>query len=114
VYETDSTGCVGDTVVLPVTIQPNPDNLCPNSITELNALTLLAYPNPTTSDFILEISDESRGGLLEVYDAIGRVVHTETLTQLQTQIDSDRWAAGVYTLRIVKDNRGASLRVIKE
>ena len=61
-----------------------------------------------------EISDESRGGLLEVYDAIGRVVHTETLTQLQTQIDSDQWAAGVYTLRIVKDNRGASLRVIKE
>ena len=88
--------------------------ILPNSITELSNLEISAYPNPTTSDFILEISDESRGGLLEVYDAIGRVVHTETLTQLQTQIDSDRWAAGVYTLRLMKDNQGASLRVIKE
>jgi hypothetical protein len=91
-----------------ITLQVN------TAITELNALSLLAYPNPTTSDFVLEITSEARGGLLEVYDAIGRVVHTETLTQLQTQIDSDRWAAGVYTLRLVKDNQGASLRVIKE
>jgi hypothetical protein len=91
-----------------ITLQVN------TAITELNALSLLAYPNPTTSDFVLEITSEARGGLLEVYDAIGRVVHTETLTQLQTQIDSDRWAAGVYTLRLMKDNQGASLRVIKE
>ena len=93
---------------LQVNIQP------PLSITELSSLSLLAYPNPTTSDFVLEITSEARGGLLEVYDAIGRVVHTETLTQLQTQVDSDRWAAGVYTLRLMKDNRGATLRVIKE
>jgi hypothetical protein len=98
-----------DTLTITVTVEADP-----NATLELNALSLLAYPNPTTSDFILEISDESRGGLLEVYDAIGRVVHTETLTQLQTQIDSDRWAAGVYTLRIVKDKRTATLRVIKE
>jgi hypothetical protein len=117
VYETDANGCVGETVTLNVTIMPNSDGLCPEdttSITELNTLSLLAYPNPTTSDFVLEITSEARGGLLEVYDAIGRVVHTETLTQLQTQIDSDRWAAGVYTLRLMKDNQGASLRVIKE
>jgi hypothetical protein len=102
-------GC-SNTIQLLVHVRPDSTS----SITELSALSLLAYPNPTTSDFVLEITSKARGGLLEVYDAIGRVVHSETLTQLQTQIDSDSWAAGVYTLRLVKDNQGASLRVIKE
>ena len=102
-------GC-SNTIQLLVHVRPDSTS----SITELSSLSLLAYPNPTTSDFVLEITSEARGGFLEVFDAIGRVVHDETLTQLQTQIDSDRWAAGVYTLRLMKDNQGASLRVIKE
>jgi hypothetical protein len=98
-----------DTLSIMVNVEADP-----SAILELNALSLEVYPNPTTNDFILKVSGESLGGLIEVFDAIGREVHHETLTQMQTRIDSETWAAGVYTLRIVKDKRTATLRVIKE
>jgi len=114
VYETTESGCIGATVTLAVTIQPNPDNSCPTSVNEQTAIELLAYPNPTTGNFMLQIDENARGAELMVYDALGKLVVQKTLQQLQTTIESEQWSAGVYTLLIRTTENAASLRIIKE
>jgi hypothetical protein len=114
VYETTESGCIGATVTLAVTIQPNPDNSCPTRVNEQTVLELLAYPNPTTSNFTLQIEENARGAELMVYDALGKLIVQKTLQQLQTSIESEPWSAGVYTLLIRTNDHAASLRVIKE
>jgi hypothetical protein len=114
VYETTESGCVGATVTLSVTIQPNPDNSCPTSVDEQTVLELLAYPNPTTGNFTLQLDERARGAELMVYDALGKLILQKPVQQLQTIIESETWAAGVYTLFIRTLDDAASLRVIKE
>ena len=114
VYETTASGCVGETVVLPVTIQPNPDNSCPNSVEEAMSIEFSAYPNPTTNNFTLQISEAARGAELMVYDALGKLIEQRPLNQLQTTIESDTWAAGVYTLLLRHEAGASSLRIVKE
>ena len=114
VYETTESGCIGAAVTLSVTIQPNPDNGCPTRVGEQTILQLSAYPNPTTGNFTLQIEEQVRGAELMVYDALGKLILQKPIQQLQTTIESDNWAAGVYTLLIRTNEHAASLRVIKE
>jgi hypothetical protein len=86
----------------------------PNSIEEVNDFVMSAYPNPTTNNFTLQISEAARGAELMVYDALGKLIVQRPLNQLQTTIESDTWAAGVYTLLLRHDEGASSLRIVKE
>jgi hypothetical protein len=114
VYETTASGCIGTLVTLSVTIQPNPDNSCPTGVDEQSIIQLSAYPNPTTGNFTLHVDESARGAELMVYDALGKLILQKPIQQLQSTIESDNWAAGVYTLFIRTLDDAASLRVIKE
>jgi hypothetical protein len=114
VYETTESGCIGTLVTLSVTIQPNPDNSCPTGVDEQSIIQISAYPNPTTGNFTLQTDESARGAELMVYDALGKLIMQKPIQQLQTTIESDNWAAGVYTLLIRTLDDAASLRVIKE
>jgi hypothetical protein len=114
VYETTASGCVGATVILPVTIQPNPDNSCPNNVAEFSNIEFAAYPNPTSNHFIIQIDDSARGSELMVYDGLGKLILRRNINQLQTIIESDGWAAGVYTLMMRHEEGASTLRIVKE
>jgi hypothetical protein len=49
-----------------------------------------------------------------VYDALGKLIEQRPLNQLQTTIESDTWAAGVYTLLLRHEAGASSLRIVKE
>jgi hypothetical protein len=101
-------GC-SEAITLNIIPQPQP-----SSIQEVNDIAMSAYPNPTTNNFTLQISEAARGAELMVYDALGKLILQRPLNQLQTTIESDTWAAGVYTLLLRHDEGASSIRVVKE
>ncbi len=70
------------------------------------------FPNPFSTEFVLEI-EEVQGSVLhvEIIDALGRFVNTETLIvprqgSLRHTVDGADWPRGVYLIRI-RDAYGA-------
>jgi hypothetical protein len=95
---------------------------------------LKAYPNPTESTLHIEIPDkiktvvsipsydvttvyhEWHSATLEIYDLFGRKIHSQTVTQGQTNIDIDltTWMNGMYVVRLVYNGHTvASVKVVK-
>jgi hypothetical protein len=61
---------------------------------------LLAYPNPSTGAFTLELpADISVPVRIEVLNALGQTILTDELRQSRQQLDLAGLPAGVYTLR---------------
>ena len=72
------------------------------------------YPNPTYGVSLIKFkSTYSRVELL-VYDAIGKIIKQETYNNTNSlEINSQNYAAGIYLLRIIFDEKYAELKLIK-
>ena len=102
VVETDTAGCVGDTVTLAVQIGTN-------SVIAAYAASaeLLIHPNPTTGTLTVEGVE----GTVMVYDIYGRLV----LTTNTNTLDISQSATGIYFVRVVdQQGRVYSQKVIKQ
>ncbi|MBP7810499.1 MAG: T9SS type A sorting domain-containing protein, partial [Bacteroidia bacterium] len=62
------------------------------------------YPNPTTGLITLVISDVSATTELEVFDAVGKIVLSQTISDSQTQINMSELASGIYSYRVKNAN----------
>lgn len=62
------------------------------------------YPNPTTGLITLVISDVTKATELEVFDAIGKKVLTQTISNSQTLINMSELANGIYSYRVKNSN----------
>jgi hypothetical protein len=59
------------------------------------------FPNPAVSSVTINLADpSSMGGLLEVYDQVGRQVLTMRITSTQLLLDVSSWSAGMYFIRV--------------
>ena len=60
------------------------------------------YPNPTSGKTVLRINATGTGdaGWLSVIDPFGRVISSEQVTPGMRALDSDRWADGIYLVRL--------------
>jgi Pregnancy-associated plasma protein-A/Secretion system C-terminal sorting domain len=67
------------------------------------------YPNPAVSSVTVKLADQSDvGGLLDVYDQLGRRVLTIRITSTYMQLDVSEWNKGMYLLRVKGVGRAAS------
>lgn len=68
------------------------------------------YPNPFEDvlSFKLNHRDEA---VVDVYDNLGQIIYTNTITNSQTQIDLNQLASGVYYLKV---NQSKSYKIIKK
>ena len=57
------------------------------------------WPNPA-ADFVLLRTQAPAGGLLQVFGVSGQLLESHTLQQEETRIDTRRWPAGRYLLRL--------------
>ncbi|MES2762398.1 MAG: M43 family zinc metalloprotease [Bacteroidota bacterium] len=89
-------------------------SLC-TGITELTNTNISVYPNPA-KDAIHILMDAAliNNTSIELYDAIGKLIITEKVVNVQTTIRIDALAKGIYTARIVSEGKQVSRRVIKE
>ena len=89
-------------------------DLC-TGITELNNNTFVAYPNPTTGIFTIDFNKSINSVIeIEVYDAIGKLVLTQTTSNNHTIISLEQLAKGIYNVRLKDNGSYSTIRVIKE
>ncbi|HET6256927.1 MAG TPA: M43 family zinc metalloprotease [Puia sp.] len=72
------------------------------------------FPNPAVSSVTVKLADPtSMGGLLEVYDQLGRKVAVVRITSMVMQLDVSGWAGGVYFVRVEGGKKGAAIKLLK-
>jgi PKD repeat protein len=88
-------------------------NVC-TGINELTTNTFIIYPNPTSGNFSIDFKAVSSPIEIEVFDAIGKLVLSQTVSTTHTDISLESFAKGIYTVRLKTDESYSILRVIKE
>ena len=86
-------------------------------ITEIPAVAVTAYPNPSTGQFTLSFTDAEPGMLLEVTDLQGKRIHAERIYASGTfthTLDLTASPAGIYYLRMASGSRVAVQKLIRQ
>ena len=65
----------------------------------------VAYPNPGSGT--LNICTGLPNARLEVYDATGRLIHGQEVTESETAIDAESWPSGIYVWKVYSNNKEA-------
>jgi hypothetical protein len=82
----------------------------------LNEFSAIAYPNPFTTNFHLDVTTNSENTIyIKVYDMLGKLIENKSVenTELQDLLIGDNYPSGMYNLNISQDNFTQSLRIIK-
>jgi hypothetical protein len=75
---------------------------------------LTAWPNPAVNQVTVGLSDPGCiGGLLEVYDQLGRKVVVVRVTALSQTIDVSGWTSGVFFVRLVGGTKSGVIKIMK-
>ncbi len=94
---TDVTGCIGSSTIM-VTV-----NTC-TGINEIFANSISVYPNPNNGNLNINLTSEvSKNSILEVYDAIGKLVAKEVLSNELNTINISNLDNGIYTFKVLNN-----------
>ncbi len=89
-------GCVSESSTLDVA----------TGLNDLKPGSFILYPNPITSNSIVELRDELLiGGSMEILDALGRLVYTYPITSLNMKLESESLDKGIFVLTL-RDMKG--------
>lgn len=89
----------------PLTIAVDPDCIYTNTKNWSADLDFELFPNPTEGQFTVEIPTELWGSELVVLDVAGRILVQKILQTERNTITAIDLTAGVYIVRVVKDNQ---------
>ena len=105
---TNSNGC-GASANTVITVE-----LC-TGIEEINGGELIIYPNPAKETLTIKLATGLVGNtMVELYDAIGKLVISHKATDATTTLSVTDLARGIYTLRVISDNSQTVRRIMKE
>ena len=80
-----------------------------------NGVQISISPNPSTGSFNILISEPTKNGTIEVYNNIGELVLSKTVTSQQNTIDLSNQANGLYFIKAISDNKiVGSQKIVKE
>jgi len=106
----DQDGCTGISNSFTVTV-----DAC-LGVTEFAGLGVSIYPNPSNGQIVLDVSGDSEGLVFTVVDMHGKLVYTETLSEirngLRKQIDLGDLAKGVYFVRLEAGNDSMTRKLV--
>ena len=85
------------------------------TLEEKKLLKIKVYPVPTTDGVTLELQDEIAGKLsYNLFDISGKLLKSEQITSNETAIEMVNFAAGIYLLSVLDENKNAmSFKIIK-
>ncbi|MEI8204501.1 MAG: T9SS type A sorting domain-containing protein, partial [Bacteroidota bacterium] len=86
------------------------DSLMPMPVPEFHSLTV--YPNPVLNAFSIEIKGNLVPVGFEIFNTIGQLVYKDIMLE-KTNVNSEGFAPGVYTLRFNMGGRMEYRRVVK-
>ena len=82
-----------------------------NSINDLEAINLIAYPNPTAD--LLQIDGLERIDYVNIFSIDGKLVLNKAFLNNDFRIDVSQLNSGSYIIRAYKDNKARSIRFSK-
>jgi hypothetical protein len=71
------------------------------------------YPNPASNQINLAITEEQRGGRLQIYNVLGKKLHEHLIKKDNVQIDVSHLPTGTYLVLISKEGYLYSTKFIK-
>ena len=71
-------------------------------------------PNPSASDLNLALNRLTGDTIVEVYDILGKRIHIQSISSLNTRIDANQWSNGVYLVKISNDVGTQTKRFVKQ
>ena len=82
----------------------------------LNNANVKVYPNPVRDvlNIKIDIIDNTQSFQLKVYDIMGKIIYTSTLTQLQSSLNISAWAKGLYTIELIQNQNRIHKKIIIE
>ena len=81
-----------------------------------NEKKIVIYPNPTSSEFILE-SDKtlfSKQDEFQLYSTLGKQLYSKIVNSQQTRIDLSKYPQGTYILRTNINGVQKSFKILKQ
>ncbi|MES2567320.1 MAG: M43 family zinc metalloprotease [Bacteroidota bacterium] len=89
-------------------------SLC-TGVEEVSNSSVSVYPNPA-SDLIQVTMSASlvNHAIVEMYDAVGKLIINEKVTNTNTTLPISGLANGMYTIRVVSENNQSVIKLIKE
>jgi PKD domain-containing protein/concanavalin A-like lectin/glucanase superfamily protein/type IX secretion system substrate protein len=76
--------------------------------------TIRVYPNPSSGDFVFEISNaENEKIFINIYDMIGKLVLSESKNNSQFTIHNSQLSSGIYSAEIIYGENKKVLKLIK-
>jgi hypothetical protein len=79
----------------------------------ISNLGVQVYPNPTNSSFTIE-SKTNKIESIRIFDATGKLVFEQKLSQNKVEIDAQKWSDGVYWIEIETGKGLVHEKVIKQ
>jgi len=83
------------------------------SVKNITAPIAKVYPNPATNMLYVDVADNSIKEIT-VTDILGKVINTFTVSNAQVQINTATLPAGEYFLKLLGNDKSATVRFIKE
>ena len=80
-------------------------------VTDVNASTLVLFPNPTTGNLVLKNYKAHNGDMITFTDVLGRIVLEKTATG---SFDISDFAAGVYMVKLTTANGTMTGKIVKQ
>ncbi len=89
-------------------------NVC-IGVSELFNGVFTVYPNPTSGIFYIDFNTALNGAVdVEVFDAIGKLVLTQSTTTNHTNISLEHFSKGIYHVRLKNKQSYSIIRLIRE
>lgn len=82
---------------------------------ELTNSSVVAYPNPTSGVITLNITDNTQGVVVNIYNVTGSLVSTTTYNDkvVNEKIDLSSYDNGIYMMIINNDNNVITKKIVK-
>lgn len=79
-----------------------------------NGFDLIVYPNPTTSLINIKSKKNEKIDRIELYNTLGKKVITEKVENINSIVNTNYLAPGLYVLKIFSNNKYVTKRIIKK
>lgn len=83
-------------------------------VQETEALSVSLYPNPVTNVVTYNLSGQKNHTQIDLYNASGQLVTTQTAQGNRGTIDVSTLPAGVYTIKITNNENVSATRIVKQ
>ncbi|MDZ4758716.1 MAG: sialate O-acetylesterase [Bacteroidota bacterium] len=75
------------------------------SITNLESDALIVYPNPASTEVIIEANIVEMNSVLQLFDATGRLLHQQRAMGIKTTINVQNFDKGLYIVKLISSSQ---------